>query len=114
MRKFTKYPSNYVRASKSSKSSKFWLFNDIAGYDSEDFDSGTPICRYDEGTRSISIVVNGEVEYDEDDELISNNWYEIVYWVDGEEVASDVADVDGMTPQELESYCIREMNDFQE
>ena len=111
MRKFTKYPSNYVKA---STSSKFRLFNDIVGRSSEDFNSGTPICRYDDGVRSISIVVNGEDEYDEDDELISNNWYEIVYWVDGEEVASDVADVDGMSSQELEKYCIREMNNFQD
>lgn len=120
MKYFRKYPSNYIRANKNPNMIKcedgsiFEGITDISNASSEDFASGTPICRFTsaDGVRAISIVVNGDVEYDEDDEEISNNWYEIVYYDDGDEVDSDVADVDGMSFKQLCDYCSKEMKNF--
>ena len=76
---------------------------------SEDLRSGTPVCRYndDEGD-SVSIVVNGETEYNENEELESNNWYEMIYYnKEHEEICSDWSDIEGLTKDQLQEFCAR-------
>ena len=78
--------------------------------DSENFYEGKRVCYYTDGTgHTVTIGVNGE-SYDDDED--SNNWYEIVFWKDGEELGSDVADIEGMTKSELQEFCKNELDNI--
>ena len=82
--------------------------------DSEEFSAETPICCYfDDDGCSVSIIVNGEPTWnDDEEELEDNNWYEIIFYdQEGNEICSDCASIEGMTPQELKQYCAAELAD---
>lgn len=83
---------------------------------SEDLCNGTPVCRYndDEGY-SVSVVVNGETEYNEDEELVSNNWYEMVYYnKEHEELCSEWSDIEGLTKGQLQEFCAKATRSIRE
>ena len=79
---------------------------------SENYWEGKRVCHLAyEGGYTVTIGVNGE-SYDDDED--SNNWYEIVFWKDGEEICSDWADIEGLTKEQLEKFCKREVERFME
>ena len=77
---------------------------------SEEFYEGTLVCdlTYYNGY-TATIEVNGE-SYDDDEN--TNNWYEIVFWKDDEELGSDVADIEGLTKEQLQEFCKRELDNI--
>lgn len=98
--------------------------------DSMCLDSGTSICRYQDGKDKVEIEVrscvtvyfkgeifryysdmpkelqelfsNGKAYDDERVDINENNWYEVFFNYDQD---YDVADVEGYTTKELEGYC---------
>ena len=98
--------------------------------DSMCFDSGTDVCRYEDGEDVVEIEVRGYVTvdfkgdrychysdmplelqkmfqdgtaYDSDEvEILENNWYEVFFnWDEG----YDVAEIEDTNIADLESYC---------
>lgn len=82
--------------------------------DPETINTGNSICYcVDNSGYSIAIIANGEPEWDEDENLISNCWYEAIYCnPDGASEYYDTVNVEGMTKAELERYCKKELTLF--
>jgi hypothetical protein len=82
--------------------------------DPETINTGNSICYcVDSSGYSIAIIANGEPEWDEDENLISNCWYEAIYCnPDGASEYYDTVNVEGMTKAELERYCKKELTLF--
>lgn len=107
--------------------------------DSMCFDSGTEICHYEDGNDTVDIEVRGYVtvyfenetyrhftdmpkklqnlfitgDAYKDDRIVidENNWYEVFFNYDED---YDVTDVEGFTPEELESNCKEWMELFRQ